>query len=89
MRKWASVLVFILFITVERSFRLRSKNYTPPPPVATGLDGGAAMLNISRDHFERHVAPALRVIRSGRRKLYLVRDIERWAEQSAARTLDG
>jgi hypothetical protein len=45
------------------------------------------MLNISRDHFERHVAPELRVVRSGRRKLYLVREIEQWAEQNAARTL--
>lgn len=46
------------------------------------------MLNISRDHFERHVAPELRVIRSGRRKLYLTRDIETWAEQRAARVLE-
>ena len=45
------------------------------------------MLNISRDHFERHVAPELRVIRSGRRKLYLISDITSWAEQNAARAL--
>jgi hypothetical protein len=65
----------------------RRKSYTPPPSVATGPDGGAAMLNMSRDHFERHVAPELRVIRSGRRKLYLTREIETWAETNAARTL--
>jgi hypothetical protein len=45
------------------------------------------MLNISRDHFERHVAPELKVIRSGRRKLYLTREIEQWAERNAAMVL--
>ena len=65
----------------------RKKNYAPPPTVATGPDGAASMLNISRDHFERHVAPELRVIRSGRRKLYLTSEIETWAEKNAAKTL--
>jgi hypothetical protein len=45
------------------------------------------MIGVSRDHFERHIAPELKVIRSGRRKLYLTREIETWAEQNAARTL--
>ena len=45
------------------------------------------MLSMSPDHFDRHVAPELKVIRSGRRKLYLTREIETWAEQSAARAL--
>jgi hypothetical protein len=65
------------------------KSHAPPPRVATGANGGAAMLDMSRDHFLRHVAPNLRVIYSGRRRLWLVRDIEAWAEQNAARTLDG
>ena len=63
------------------------KNRTSPPPVATGANGGAAMLDMSRDHFLRHVAPHLKVIYVGRRKLWLIRDIHAWAEQNAARTL--
>ena len=63
------------------------KKNTEPIPIAVGRAQASRMVSMSQDHFERHVAPALRVIRSGRRKLYLVRDIERWAEQSAARTL--
>jgi hypothetical protein len=65
----------------------KRKNYEAPPRYTTGADGGAAMLNVSRDHFIRHVAPELRVVRSGRLKLYLVSDIQRWAEEHAARTL--
>jgi hypothetical protein len=63
------------------------KNRQPEPRLTVGRTEGAAMLSMSPDHFDRHVAPDLRVIRSGRRKLWLVRDIETWAEQHAARTL--
>jgi hypothetical protein len=65
------------------------KDHAPPLKVATGATGAAAMLDMSPDHFTRYVAPDLRVARVGRRKLYLVSEITRWAEQNAARTLDG
>jgi hypothetical protein len=51
-----------------------------------GAADAAAMLGVSDDHFERHIASELRVIRSGRRKLYLASEIASWAEQNAART---
>jgi hypothetical protein len=63
------------------------KDYTPPPRFTLGAREASAMLSVSRDHFERHVAPDLKVIRSGRRKLYLVSEITSWAEQNATRTL--
>jgi hypothetical protein len=63
------------------------KNRQPAPRLTVGRTEGAQMLSMSPDHFARHVAPELKVIRSGRRKLYLTRDIEQWAEQNAARTL--
>jgi excisionase family DNA binding protein len=47
--------------------------------VALSVEEAAAALGVSRDHFERHVLGALRVIYSGRRRLILVRELERWA----------
>jgi hypothetical protein len=73
----------------EQTLRLQQqrKNRQPAPRLTVGRTEGAAMLSMSPDHFDRHVASELRVIRSGRRKLYLTREIETWAEQNAARTL--
>jgi hypothetical protein len=65
----------------------RKQDRPPVSPIAVGAADAAAMLGISDDHFCRHVASELRVIRSGRRKLYPVSDIATWAEQNAARTL--
>jgi hypothetical protein len=43
----------------------------------------AASLGISTDHFERHVAPHLRVVYSGRRRLIPIREIERYLTEHA------
>jgi hypothetical protein len=64
-----------------------TKRPTSVTPIAVGAQDAAAMLGISRDHFERHVATELRWIRRGRRKLVLVADLQRWAEQAAERVL--
>jgi hypothetical protein len=40
------------------------------------------------DSFERHVQPEVRIIRRGRMRLIPVRDLERWADENAALTLD-
>jgi hypothetical protein len=46
----------------------------------------AAMLGVSRDFFDEHVKPELRVIRRGRKMILIpVAELERWVEQSAAR----
>jgi hypothetical protein len=47
----------------------------------------AEALSMSVDSFERHVQPDLRLIRRGRLVLVPVREIERWTEENAARTL--
>lgn len=65
------------------------KSREPIPRLAVGRIEGAQTLSMSPDHFDRYVAPDLRVIRSGRRKLYLTSEIQRWAEEHAARTLNG
>jgi hypothetical protein len=49
----------------------------------------AAAIDVSRDFFDEHVLPELRVVRRGRLVLVPVIELERWLEASAARTLEG
>ena len=58
------------------------------PRVALTRAEAAAALGISIDSFERHVQPELRIIRRGRMRLIPLTDLERWAEENAALTLD-
>lgn len=44
----------------------------------------AAMLGVSRDFFDEHVKPELRVIRRGSKTIPLL-ELERWVDESAAR----
>jgi hypothetical protein len=44
----------------------------------------ARALGVSVDHFDRHIAPDLRVVRSGRLVLIPVREIEKWLDEHAA-----
>jgi hypothetical protein len=67
--------------------RNRKHRHTTITPIAVGVDQAAAMLDLSRDHFERHIAHELRWIRRGRRKLVLVADLHRWANENAERVL--
>jgi excisionase family DNA binding protein len=49
----------------------------------------AEMLGVSRDFFDEHVKPALRIIRPGRKIILIpVAELSRWAETSAARWCD-
>lgn len=59
-----------------------------PPKVAVKPSEAAAMLSVSLRSFERHVAHDLRAVRRGSLVLYLVRDIEAWAEAHAERVLE-
>lgn len=61
----------------------------PVPRITLSPDEAAKALGVSRDYFDEHIAAELRIIRKGRRKLIPVRELEAWAERSAARTLDG
>lgn len=48
----------------------------------------AAAIGVSRDFFDEHVKPELRVVRRGRLVLVPVRELERWLDQSAERVLE-
>ena len=61
-----------------------------PPLLRLALspDEAAAALGCSRDYLDQHIASELRWIRRGRRKLVSIRELERWLDVSAARTLE-
>ena len=44
-------------------------------------------LGVSRDFFDEHVKPELRVVRRGRLVLVPVRELERWVDENAASVL--
>jgi hypothetical protein len=54
------------------------------PVIAVTREEAANALGVSLSHFQRHVAPHLRTIRSGSVRLYPVRELELWADRSAA-----
>lgn len=58
------------------------------PRLALTRAEAAASIGISVDAFENHVQGELRLIRRGRLRLVPVRELERWLEANAARTLE-
>jgi hypothetical protein len=61
----------------------------PVPRLALSLSEAAAALGVSGDFFAEHVAPDLRLVRRGRKRLVAVAELERWLERNASRTLEG
>jgi hypothetical protein len=55
----------------------------PVPRVALTLDEAAAAIGVSPRHFDRHVRPYLRIIRSGSARLVPVTELTQWAERAA------
>ena len=60
-----------------------------PPRLTLSPDEAAASLGVSRDYFDEHVAPELRIVRVGRRRLVPLRELEEWIDRHAARAVDG
>ena len=56
--------------------------------MALSLSEAAEALGVSVDFFMEHVAPDLRVVRRGRRRLVAVVELERWLEREAALALE-
>lgn len=68
----------------ERGGRTREAGV---PRLALSPDEAAAALGVSRDHFDEHIGPELRIVRRGRRKLVPTAELTRWLDEAAARTL--
>ena len=59
----------------------------PIPRLALTREEAASALGMSLDSFERHVQPTIRLVRLGRIRLVPVREIDRWLDETAERTL--
>jgi excisionase family DNA binding protein len=55
--------------------------------LALAPDEAAEALSVSRDFFDEHILPELRIIRRGRRRLIPIRELESWLHESATRPL--
>jgi hypothetical protein len=58
------------------------------PRLALSVEEACAALGCSWDFWREHIAPELRVVRRGRRKLVAVRELERWLERAAEGLLE-
>ena len=58
------------------------------PRLALTPDEAARSIGTSRDYFDQHVKPELRLVRRGRKVLVPIRELERWLERAAALTLE-
>jgi excisionase family DNA binding protein len=66
----------------------KEANASGVPRLALSPTEAAEVLGVSRDFFDEHIAPELRIVRRGRRKLIATRELERWLERQAALTLE-
>jgi len=57
---------------------------SPVPRLAMTATETAASLGVSADYFREYVAPDLRCVRRGRKRLYSVREVERWLDRHSA-----
>lgn len=55
------------------------------PRLAVSPGEAAKMLGVSRDYFDEHVKPELRIVRRGRRILIALTELERWLDRAATR----
>ena len=61
-----------------------TSSQAPVARLALAPNEAAAALGVSRDFFDEHVLPELRIVRRGRRRLVPVRELERWLDREAA-----
>ena len=57
------------------------------PRIALTPPEAAAAIGVGPDFFDANVAPELRLVRRGRKRLVPVSELERWTTENAERTL--
>ena len=73
-----------LHLLANGSSRQRAKDRKRAlPRLSVSPDEAAEMLGVSRDYFDEHILPDLRIIRRGRRILVPLTELERWLDQTA------
>ena len=69
-----------------RSLRLARDGRGSLPRLCVKPDEAAQMLGVSRDFFDEHIKPQLRIVRRGSRTILIpVVELVRWVERNAAR----
>jgi len=66
----------------------KQANASAVPRLALSPTEAAEALGVSRDFLDEHIAPELRIVRRGRRKLIAIRELERWLSEQAGLTLE-
>lgn len=61
----------------------------PVPRLALSKLEAAEALGVGPDFFDEHIAPELRIVRRGRRRLIAVTELERWLAANAERAYSG
>lgn len=61
--------------------------YTNTPRLSLSVAEACEALGVSWDFWAEHVAPEVRIVRRGRRKLVPVRELDAWLENNAERVL--
>lgn len=73
--------------TQRRAQRSRERPALPRLSISPGE--AAEMLGVSRDFFDEHIKPELRIVRRGSKTILIpVAELERWLHKSAARWSD-
>ena len=62
---------------------MKSQPVAPVPRVALTREEAAAALGVSLAHFQRHIQPYLKIVRSGSCRLVPIAELERWAQENA------
>jgi excisionase family DNA binding protein len=84
-----ALLVQLLAKGIASALEQKRAQERPLPRLALSPEEAARALGVSRDFFDQHLIPELRVVRRGRRRLIPVRELERWLDEEAARALEG
>ena len=60
----------------------------PVPRIALDPTEAATALGVGLTFFKSEIAPDLRVVRRGSKRLYPILDLERWVDENAEKVID-
>jgi excisionase family DNA binding protein len=70
----------------RRAATRTARRPTSLPRLTISPGEAAEMLGVSRDFFDKHILPELRIIRRGSKTILIpIAELERWLEKNAAR----
>ena len=60
----------------------------PAPRLALNVEEACAALGVSWDFWHDHIAPEVRIVRRGRRKLVAASELQRWLDRNSELVFD-